>query len=612
MSSVTTVTEKLGYLAKLVEMQPNTNLNEEIATFFSDPRVTAITSLEQLCDAVGATYKTFVPSQNGTPAHYEIEPHWKNFTPTEYQLNFFKVVSLPYIYTDLPVFNIRMVAVAGSGKSTCIFKSMFLLPANLKIGLSCFNKRIAEEWNDKLVKLGLSNRVTCKTLHSYGYALLKRNIRSHYLRLEYGGDRLRSATKLELDNDKLMHYLNKDAESWDLKELSQIEDFDMGEYRRNIRRLISLSRCYLTSKVRGIASIAAKFQMDIYHDEINIAHRVITAMSRTTAVIDFDEMLWMPTLLEQISIKKTQIAWTAQKFDIMFVDECQDLSKAQLKIALKHVSKDGRLVSVGDPKQRITGFAGADRESWDALGNVGKCIDMPLTLSFRCPGFTTQLPEIKEHVPYFEVLETAKPGTHRKKSYFSEVKDSDLIICRNTAPLITACLHYIKQNQKAIVLGTDIAKGIIAFVRKYSKRTRDVDTMLQRMWKVYDEKLASIAKEKGMTLDEASETTAAVNLLMKIDCVNALSMQCDTPNCIEQKVKQIFSNEVSEGVTLMTGHKCKGLESDNVFILDEYLCKKAKGRARTDEQAEEEKNLVYVMKTRHKEMLSYLELDDIV
>jgi superfamily I DNA/RNA helicase len=53
---------------------------------------------------------------------------------------------------------------------------------------------------------------------------------------------------------------------------------------------------------------------------------------------------------------------------------------------------------------------------------------------------------------------------------------------------------------------------------------------------------------------------------------------------------------------LMTGHKAKGLEFDNVFFLDQHLVGK-------DEQ---EPNLRYVIITRSKHMLTYINSDDMV
>jgi ATP-dependent exoDNAse (exonuclease V) beta subunit len=63
--------------------------------------------------------------------------------------------------------------------------------------------------------------------------------------------------------------------------------------------------------------------------------------------------------------------------------------------------------------------------------------------------------------------------------------------------------------------------------------------------------------------------------------------------------EHLFAQQGS--LRLMTGHKSKGLEWDTVYILDEFLC-------RDDEQ---DLNLRYVMATRSKDRLYYINSRDI-
>ena len=71
---------------------------------------------------------------------------------------------------------------------------------------------------------------------------------------------------------------------------------------------------------------------------------------------------------------------------MLFVDECQDLSKAQLAVALKYVKKSGRVIAVGDPCQSIYGFTGADIESFSRFESLLKNHNkLTLSFCFRCP-----------------------------------------------------------------------------------------------------------------------------------------------------------------------------------------------------------------------------------
>src|SRR5690606_20220220 len=69
----------------------------------------------------------------------------------------------------------------------------------------------------------------------------------------------------------------------------------------------------------------------------------------------------------------------------LFIDECQDLSRSQLAVALKYAKRGGRILSVGDPFQSIYGFTGADIKSFSTIEKTTKANKLPLTVCFRCP-----------------------------------------------------------------------------------------------------------------------------------------------------------------------------------------------------------------------------------
>ena len=70
-----------------------------------------------------------------------------------------------------------------------------------------------------------------------------------------------------------------------------------------------------------------------------------------------------------------------------------------------------------------------------------------------------------------------------------------------------------------------------------------------------------------------------------------------------RKEKRGDSQEVSQGVNLLTMHASKGLEFDNVFLLDVNKGKVPKGSKLTAEEIEEERRLFYVAMTRAKKQL---------
>ncbi len=66
------------------------------------------------------------------------------------------------------------------------------------------------------------------------------------------------------------------------------------------------------------------------------------------------------------------------------VDEAQDLNTCQTEIAIK-LGKKGRILGVGDPKQSVYGFAGADCNSYENFRTRINAIELPLSIRYRCP-----------------------------------------------------------------------------------------------------------------------------------------------------------------------------------------------------------------------------------
>mgnify|MGYP000556962619 FL=1 len=74
----------------------------------------------------------------------------------------------------------------------------------------------------------------------------------------------------------------------------------------------------------------------------------------------------------------------------IFIDECQDLSKAQMDLIKRISSSDARYLFVGDRDQSINGFCGADPRSFDFIIQNFKPIQFNLTSTFRCDKLITK------------------------------------------------------------------------------------------------------------------------------------------------------------------------------------------------------------------------------
>ena len=135
------------------------------------------------------------------------------FTPSEYQEKIFDFVRKG-------TGNGVIRATAGSGKTTSIITAMKLVPKSKKCLFIAFNKSIVEELTKKL-----EDYPNChvRTLHSLGYAILRRN---------FGND-------IEIDEYKYKVYLKKNlADLSGIDEDVQITPKQVEEYTSSIVALI--------------------------------------------------------------------------------------------------------------------------------------------------------------------------------------------------------------------------------------------------------------------------------------------------------------------------------------------------------------------------------------
>ena len=75
---------------------------------------------------------------------------------------------------------------------------------------------------------------------------------------------------------------------------------------------------------------------------------------------------------------------------------------------------------------------------------------------------------------------------------------------------------------------------------------------------------------------------------------------------LRSKIPEMFTDKTSKGVTLMTCHKSKGLEAENVFFLNSGLIPSK--YAQSPQMLYAERCLYYVAVTRAKKNLVFIEI----
>lgn len=443
------------------------------------------------------------------------------------------------------------------------------------VGFFAFNKHIATELGARL-----PDWCYVATLHSLGYA----NLKAAFGRVEV---------------DERQRWESLFAPFADLKMPARI-DYNVSAEQRaairnrrnNCKRLVALTKATLTdpSDVTAVEALSTYYGLDLDADHdrlIEILPLIIAGSTESHAVIDFDDMQYLPVALNL----------PLRKFDYLFVDEAQDLNANQAEFIMRSLKAGGRIIAVGDRKQSLYGFRGANVDAIPELVRVLNATVLPLSITYRCPVSHVRL--AKEIVPQIEAREGAPEGEVAEVTEAimqQRVGLGDMIICRTNAPLVAYAFGLIKKGIKATIRGKDIGNNLAELAEKLAAGAIDMQTFFDR--------LAEYSTVELARLERRNAPDAQVSALIdKVDVLHAVAHEVDDPAKVAEKINSIFSDDKAE-IVLSSVHRAKGLESNNVWIVRPDLMPFP--RAQQDWEIEQEMNIKYVALTRSKSNLFFV------
>jgi len=335
---------------------------------------------------------------------------------------------------------------------------------------------------------------------------------------------------------------------------------------------------------------SSNIDIEWYHFEY--VERAYRHYKESRGLIDFTDML------ERLVYEPGKLP----ALEAVIIDEAQDLNLAQhrmidLLLAQGDVHK---WVAVGDKRQAIYGFTGSYAQSFDLFKEKGTVYELPLDVCYRCPQAV-----IREANKVYNVIDHFKEydGIVDTVTDIGFIKNSSMVICRNSGPLIVLYFQLLAQRRKVYIKGEDILTGLTRFLDPYSYKT-----VAQTISKIESEIIELGSKqnksdEQRYKLYRFRDNLANLKLLQEHFCTAS-----DKIATLIERFKVMFEESSDpEAITLCTIHKSKGLEADVVYILNENLIPSK--FAKSPSQLEQEQNLKYVARTRAKEELYYLNLD---
>lgn len=466
---------------------------------------------------------------------------------------------------------------AGTGKTTTIIEGLSHAPESRML-LCAFNKRIADELSRKIT----TDRAEAKTLHGVGFAYIRRNWENVRVDGSRGKRLALEACGGQAAPDAMVALVARLAGL--LKEMAP--------------------HCSSPAEALAIAE-----DMDCLPDEdweddgwtaervARLALRARDLAARKDGTVDFADMLWLPL----------RHGWARGKWDLIVIDEAQDMAATQIELALKSVTKTGRVIVVGDDRQAIYGFRGADSGSLDRLKAAMGAEELPLTTTYRCP--KAVVAEAQRLVPDYNAAPSAPAGeihTLPLEKLAETVAPGDFVLSRKNAPLVRVCLSILRTGTRAKVEGKDVGKGLVSLLKKLKPKSMPDFLAKLTKWEAKETNRAAGLKKEAAERKTAEISDQAETLRVLSDGLSGVAE-------LEARIESLFADDAAGNKSLVvcsSVHRSKGLEAPRVFILRSTLGGRKPTKDKTPvSPSQEELNIEYVAITRTQTSLHWVEGD---
>ena len=476
--------------------------------------------------------------------------------------------------------DIKINAVAGSGKTTTIIEYAKARPANSKILYIAFNKSVKLEAAKKFAAKGLTN-VKVETAHSLAYKHIvfkhgykvkqgyKTNEIAELLGLEGNGEKHGQYIVANHINKFIAYFCNSNKQK--VQDLNYLDVVNDGKAKTFVKTFYA----YIENKTRLLLKKMDAGEIEITHD---------------------------------FYLKKFQLSHPQLPYDYILFDEGQDASEAMLDIFLKQKATK---VIVGDTHQQIYGW----RYAVNSLEKTGFAT-FHLSASFR---FTQDIANLamrtlqwKEHLEEYRPINISGKGNSKEKK-------TKAVLARTNLGLLLKVIEYVTEKEKLehIYFEGNINSYTYA---DDGASLYDVLNLYNGKRNMIRDKL--IGEMKNMQeLEEYIDKTEDMQLGMMVEIVNEYGNEI--PGIIKSiKEKHISDDEKEKAeIIFSTVHRCKGMEYDAVQLVEDFITEEKIKKAKEDAEKEKDKkpgesrkelnkaklneeiNLLYVAVTRTKNVL---------
>jgi F-box protein, helicase, 18 len=466
--------------------------------------------------------------------------------------------------------NIKINAVAGSGKTTTIIEFAKAKPKNARILYLAFNKSVKLEAQKKFLEIGLNN-VRVETAHSIAFRYIV--ARSGYrLKQEYKTYEIAELLGLETRGEQhgeyiVANHINKFISYFCNSNKQKVQDLSYLDVVSDAqaRSFVTKHYKYIEKQTRLLLAKMDSGDIDITHD---------------------------------FYLKKFQLSNPVLPYDYILFDEGQDASQAMLQV---FTNQKAVKVIVGDTHQQIYG--------WRYAINSLEKVDFKsffLTTSFRfsqdIANLAKEILKWKEHLGDYKPIPITGLGTTKN------IK-TKAVLARTNLGLLLKAIEYVqeKKNIKGLYFEGNINSYTYA---DDGASLYDVLNLYNGKRQMIKDKLIKQMKDLS-ALEDYIEKTEDVQLGMMVEIVNEYGNKI--PGLIKNLKEKHVDNDEKEKAEIIfsTVHRSKGMEYDSVQLVNDFISEEKIEKLMKDpkdgkmnlSKINEEINLLYVAVTRTKKNL---------
>jgi superfamily I DNA/RNA helicase len=460
--------------------------------------------------------------------------------------------------------DIKINAVAGSGKTTTIIEYSKTRPKKSRILYLAFNRSVKNEAEQKFASLGLDN-IKVETAHSHAYKDIV--FRFNYNVKAQGYKTYEVAEILKLRRRKEKHF--------ELITANHINRFVNYFCNSNAKKVRQLNYLDVVSDPLTFEFVQKNYDYIEKH-----TREFLAKMDKGEIAITHDFYL-----------KKFQLLKPNLGYDYILFDEGQDASPAMLDVFL---NQNATKVIVGDSHQQIY--------SWRFAINSLESVDFkafPLTLSFRFP---QDIANLAVEILNWKKLICEQQILNIKGAGGKDSQKLNATLARTNLGLLSKAIDFVTEKTKPQTLFfegnlnsyfySDEGASLFDVLNLYNHNHEMIKDNLIKSMNDFSE------------LEEYVDKTEDTQLAMLVEIVK--KYENDLPRLIRLIRDSTVENKNDAKMIFSTVHRSKGMEYGTVFLHNDFISQK-KIKRLVEKRNEtpidipkinEEVNILYVAVTR--------------